>query len=128
MRYGWHAGHSWPDVSDTPIAPVVCLHVCVCVFLVQSSTVKRSRGLDSADQTLSPGDKDPPVLVCSMSTLISHAASSVLTLSLPVITCSSCTCRHQSPHFTSPLQPFITPCFYMDPNSPLIIGVIARSE
>lgn len=73
MRYGWHARHSWPDASHTPSAPVaclrmyVCLCVCVClcvrVFLVQSSTVRRSRGLDSADQTLSPGDKDPPVLV-----------------------------------------------------------------
>lgn len=96
------------------------VNVCVCVFtiLVQSRAVGRGGGLDSAVQTLSPGDKDPPVLVCFMRSLISHAGSSVLTLSQPAITCSPRTCPHQdiSPQFppstasshlanaTSPLQ------------------------
>lgn len=47
-------------------------NVSVCVLLVQSRAVRRCRGLDSAVQTLSPGDKDPPVLVRFMRTLISH--------------------------------------------------------
>lgn len=90
--------------------------VSMCVLLVQSRAVRQSRGLDSAVQTLSPGDKDPPVLVRFMRTLISHAGSSGLTLSQPAITCSPCTCppKDVSPqfplctfslHLTSPLLP-----------------------
>lgn len=83
----------------------------MCLLLVQSRTVRRSRGLDSAVQTLSPRDKDPPVLVCFMRTLISHAGSSVLTLSQPAITCSPCTCPHQdiSPQFPPPLLHLTSP-------------------
>ena len=75
--------------------------VYACVWPVQSRAVRRSRGLDSAVQTLSPGDKDPPVLVCFTRTLISHAGSSVLALPQPAVTCSPCTCPHQdiSPQF-----------------------------
>lgn len=86
-----------------PDAPPV-LQWCVCVLPVQSRAVRRCRGLDSAVQTLSPGDKDPPVLVRFMRTLISH--SSVLTLSQPAMTHSPCTCP---PKDSSPWPPTTTP-------------------
>lgn len=95
-------------IPDT--RPVLQWRVCACVFLVQSGVVRRSRGLDLAVQTLSPGDKDPPVLVCFVRTLVSHT---VLVLPQSALTYSPCTCPHQdispqfpfpptSPHLTSP--------------------------
>lgn len=69
-----------------------------------------AEALDSAVQALSPGDKDPPVLVCFMRSLLSHADSSALALSQPAITCLPCTCPHRdiSPQFPLPLPRLVS--------------------
>lgn len=79
-----------------------CMLVCYWFNPVHSG---RAVGFDSAVLTLSPRDKDPPVLVCFTWTLISHTDSFVPTLSRPAVTWSPPS-PHQ--HLSSPehLAPF----------------------
>lgn len=86
--------------TETPYTPCVWVCVCACMLVcywfnpVHSG---RAVGFDSAVLTLSPRDKDPPVLVCFTWTLISHTDSFVPTLSRPAVTCPP-----------SPLAPVLT--------------------
>lgn len=95
----WNAWNAWPLVAP-PVA--WCLTPSSSALLDQSRAVRRSRGLDSTLTTLSHGDKDPPVPVRFMRTLVSHSRG--LSEHVPAAPVLTRTSRPSSP-LPSPTSP-----------------------